>query len=819
MFSSLSAQFPFGGNKKKTIKGKITGELIDSVTMSPVSFASISLKKAGKEKLVDGVLSGDDGKFKLSDVKTGKYDVYINFLGYKEKQIKDVELTLKDPDYSIDKIYLISDSYVLDAVEVVDQRSLIENKVDKLVYNVEQDATVAGGDATEVLRKVPLLSVDLEGNVSLRGSQNVKILINGKPSGMFSNNVADALKMFPADQIKKVEVITSPGAKYDGEGSAGIINIITKKENIEGIAGSINASAGTRQNSLFANLNAGKGRFGFSSGGAMFYSVPTDAVNTFYRESDFAGGTAIVDQSGNTETSRLGFNGSASAFYDFNAFNSLNTSITYRGFGFDLVSDIDGSYSDPSGLLNDSFNRDNIGETLFSGYDWNTDYTKKFADNEGQELTLAGQISGNIQNQDYEVKELHDMTLLNRNENVFNDGDNLESTFQIDYVHPFPKSLKLETGIKSVLRNIDSDYTYENFDEASNQYILDLERSNIFKYDQNVYAAYTSLNFVLAKKYSFVTGLRYERTAIKGDFQNGEAQFENDYDNFLPSIAISRSLPKFRNIKLAYSKRIQRPSLYYINPFTNNVDRVNITIGNPELAPELTHQIELSYNTSIAGFTIYTSTYYKRTNDVIEQILSVNEQGISENTFENIGHNNAFGLNLFTSKSLKRLTVRGGFNVFTYDATGEINGETLSNQALEYNVFMNGDYAITGSFKADFFGFFRSPRRTLQGDSPSFSIFGIGLRKEFKNTSVGIRIIEPFRKNKSFNSNLEGSDFIQKTTFSLPFQSFGLNVRYKFGKVDFKERKSKIKNSDLKQGEGNQGGGGNTGQGGSGGGS
>jgi len=267
----------WGGGNKSKIKGKITGELIDSLTNEKVGFATIVLKKAGKEKIQNGTLTEDNGKFKLSELKMGKYEVHVSFLGYNDKKISDIELTGKSPDHNCGQILLSPSNIQLDEVEVTAKRALFENKVDKLVFNAEDDSSITGGDATDVLRKVPTLSVDLEGNVSLRGSQNVRILINGKPSGMFSTNVADALKMFPADQIKKVEVITSPGAKYDGEGSAGIINIITKKENIEGFSGSVSGSIGNRQNNGNLSLNAGKGRFGFSSSGGFYYSNPNDA--------------------------------------------------------------------------------------------------------------------------------------------------------------------------------------------------------------------------------------------------------------------------------------------------------------------------------------------------------------------------------------------------------------------------------------------------------------------------------------------------------------------------------------------------------------
>ena len=341
----------------------------------------------------------------------------------------------------------------------------------------------------------------------------------------------------------------------------------------------------------------------------------------------------------------------------------------------------------------------------------------------------------------------------------------------------------------------------------------------MFDYDQDVISGYAQISFYLAKKYSVTTGLRYEHTEIFGDFQNGESTVSNEYDNFLPNITISRGFSGFRNLKLSYNKRIQRPSLQFVNPFNNQSSLYNQSIGNPDLEPEITHQFELGYNFNVMGFMVFASTYYKITDDIIESILSVNDQGISINTFDNVGTNNSIGLNLFTSKSINRLTVRGGGNFFTYDATGVVNNENLEAQDFLFNLFFNGDYKISGSFKADFFGFFRSNQRTLQGINPSFSIYGIGFRKEFKNSSIGVRFIEPFHENKSFDSELQGEDFVQTTGFTLPFRSIGLNFRYKFGKVDFKERKSKIKNTDLKQGEGNgqQQGGGQQGGGGRGG--
>ncbi len=800
----------FGGGGPK-IKGKISGVILDSLAQEPVGFATISLKRNGKEKIINGALSDENGEFSFADIAPGKYDVEVSFLGYDVKLYQGIETTKKKPDYNDLKIELVSTDYILDEVQITEKRALFENKVDRIVFNAEDDSSVAGGDATDVLRKVPNLSVDLDGNVSIRGSQNIRILINGKPSGMFSTNVADALKMFPADQIKRVEVITSPGAKYDGEGSGGIINIVTKKANIEGVAGTLNGSLGNRQSNASANINMGKGRFGSTINGSLFYSTPVDGTFTFERTNISPLGETVLSQTGIQNTSRLGFNGSASAFYDFNAYNALNTSFSLRGFGFDTEGTFGGVLRDATGSEIFSFTNNNVGDNLFSGFDWNTDYTRKFEANDQQELVIAYQLSKADQDTDNDILGTGSIADFMRQENIFNDGDNWENTVQLDYTHPLPNSVKLEVGAKAVIRDIISDSRFTN--TALSPPTLDAARSNIFDYDQDVSAGYAQLSFVI-KKLQFITGMRYERTDIAGAFEDASLglDFDNDYDNWLPNFTISKGLKNFRNLKFSYSKRIQRPSLFNINPFVNTSDLTNIRTGNPFLDPEVTDQFEISYNFRIVGFNVFASGYNKRTNDIIEQTLTISESGASINSFSNVGKNNSYGINMFVNKTINKFNIRFGGDIFSYDAEGVVNGESLSNSALNYQIFTNGEYSITSTLKADFFGFFRSDQPTLQGSTPSFSIFGLGVRKDIKNLSLGIRIIEPFSAEKEFNTTQSGESFSQVSGFSLPFRSFGVNLRYKFGKVDFKERRSKIKNTDQKgggdqQGQGGQGGG------------
>ena len=304
------------------IKGTIKGILVDSLTKAPLEYASVVLTLPGG-KMLDGVVTEPDGIFKIRDVNASTYSIQITFIGYEPKMIANLTTTLERPDLDLGYVFLVPMGINLDEIVVAEEAPIMESKIDKIVYNADKDLTNIGGDGTDVLRKVPLLSVDLDGNVSLRGNSNVRIFINGKPSSMFAGSVGDALKSLPADQIKSVEVITTPTAKYDGEGSTGIINILMKKPELEGLTGSADASVGTRSNNAGLNLAHTRGRFGINMNAGTRFTWKRPGTNTFYREDDLEGGfTRVLSQDGKNNSAWRGFNGSIGAFYDFNAYHS-----------------------------------------------------------------------------------------------------------------------------------------------------------------------------------------------------------------------------------------------------------------------------------------------------------------------------------------------------------------------------------------------------------------------------------------------------------------------------------------------------------------
>ena len=833
-FISAKAQFGVGGGS--SIVGRISGTLIDSLTKKPLDYASIGLYRSGGKSPITGVITDEKGNFKLDGIHPGNYKISISFIGYPTKIIDPVLTTDSKPDKNLGSIVVSPGAKALKEVVIQGQTGLIENHIDKIVYNAEKDLTSAGGNATDVLQKVPLVALDINGNVSIRGDQNVRVLINGKPSGAMSASLSDVLKTIPADQIKSIEVITSPSAKYDAEGSAGIINIITKQKNISGVSGSVSGGIGTRQNNGNVNLNYNKNRFSFTANLGGNLTWPQTSLTTFNQTLNTpataaTGTTAALPASSinnlNTSTSdikRYGTIGSLSAGYEFNKYNSLNSTLRINEGGFNLTGV--GNYNQINNLdkaLNQIYTGNTYSHNHFGGFDFNVDYTRKFK-KEGEELDISGQWSHSVVNTNYQNR----FTAVNPSQNGVNDGTNNEYTLQLDYTLPVSKLLKIEAGGKTIQRRINSNYDIFDTDFAGNNVVRDSLNSNLYDYHQNVYAAYTVLTFTLPKSYAILAGLRDEYTAIKGDptdpFQSSESAFfqplnpfTSSYNTLVPSLTVQKTIGTSNTIKITYSKRIQRPSLTFLNPFINRSSVENQTVGNPNLGPETSSTVELNYNTYIKTSVLNFSVYYKHTNNLIEGVALpisevINKDTISgtRTTYTNIGQNHSFGASFFGSVSpIKILTIRTSINVFTYSPTPSGAVQQFSSQTgtyLQYSVFLSGSLSFKNGLIAELFGFDNSSRRTIQGTNPAFGIYAFGVRKQFDNkrASIGFNTVQPFSKYKYFNQNISSPTFTQSSSTAFPFRSFGVTFSYSFGKLSFsnpQQKKKGVNNDDQKQGD------------------
>jgi outer membrane receptor protein involved in Fe transport len=836
---TAKAQLPVGGGG---IVGKISGTVIDSLSKKPVDYATISIYKSGAKTPINGVLTDEKGNFQINNLRAGAYKITVSFIGYPTKTYDPVETTASKPDNHMGTLVISPSAKALKEVQIVGQTPLIENKIDKIVYNAEKDLTAAGGNATDVLQKVPLVSVDMNGNVAIRGDGNVRVLINGKPSGATSASLSDVLKTIPADQIKSIEVVTSPSAKYDAEGSAGIINIITKTKNASGISGSVSGGVGTRQNNGNMNLNYNKNRFNFSAnlGGNLTWpqTMTSDFQQSIQTPARPASGTnpaiAAVDQfshnNTSNETKRHGARGTLTAGYEFNGFNSINSTLALNDGGFNTNGG--GIYRttdniDPTKSL-DYFGR-TTNKNKFTGFDWNVDYTHKFK-KEGHEITVSGQWSHSVINTDYTSL----FTAKQPSQLGSNNGKNNEYTAQADYTLPISKTLKLEAGGKTIQRRINSVYDIYSVDSLGNNRALDSLNSNLYNYNQNVYAGYGVFTITLPKNYSVLAGFRYENTQITGDpktpYANGENQqklepFSASYNTYVPSLTVQKVFGS-NTFKLSYSKRIQRPTLQVLNPFINRTNIQSQSVGNPNLAPEVSQTIELNYNTFIKSSVLNFSVYYKRTNDLIEGLASPITEVVGDSTVtgtrtlqRNAALNNSWGASFFGSiNPIKPLTIRGSVNVFTYNPTvyaqyaNFINTDAIKTQ-FQYTMFGSAQYQFPKNFIFEAFGFINSPRRTIQGSSPSFGIYAFGVKKQFldKKASIGFNTVQPFAVNKAFNQNISSPGFTQISKTQFPFQSFGLTFSYSFGKISFsnpqQKKKKGVNNDDQIQGGDQTGGG------------
>lgn len=842
------AQFPAmpggGGQKPVAIPGtasddsprgnaKLTGVVVDSTNGKPVEFASIALIDSKTKKPIDGTVADDKGKFTLNKLPQGDFQVMISFVGYRNKTISSVKLDRKG-DVALGTIKLGNDVRTLKEVEVVGQASLVEEKVDRLVYNAEKDITAKGGDATDVMRKVPLLSVDLDGNVSLRGSSNVRVLINNKPSTIVASSVADALKQIPADMIKTVEVITSPSAKYDAEGSAGIINIVTKKTTLQGFTLNIDSGVGNRGTNLGLNGNLRTGKMGFSlSGfGRANYNVIGRFANT--QQTFGSRGTTTTDQTADTRNHGIFGQYTLGWDYDISKTSSITASLRYGARN---------NYQNQDNFLTRTISpvayfpivtdRNVLTKDLSGTVDANVDYTRTFAKPQ-QELSVSAQFSRNNRNNDFTADILSNtdfQTIASRQQNL-NNSFNQESTIQGDYQTPIGKNQLLEFGGKGIFRQVESAFSY-NVGVGTGPLGTDPTRSaNTLNYDQSIGAGYVSYTITTKNKYTIKAGTRYEHTTINANYsqnqpgEQGGAAGQDlgipSYSNLVPSINISKALKGGKTIKLAYNRRLQRPGIQFLNPNVNTSNPTNITKGNPFLSPELTDNLELATSAYIKSVYLNVSLFARQTNNSITSVRDTVTTGAGQvtnptlaqaiqTTYLNIGKESAYGTNVFGNATFfSKWQVGGGFDLYYSYLTN-------NNALAAYNA-TNSGWVVTGRFFTNLtlkngwgvqgFGFIRGKQIQLQGYQGGFAFYSLGLKKELKDKrgSFGIAAENFFSHPFTIRSESSSPIFNQSSLTSLYNAGVRVNFSYKIGKLSFDQPQRKkgrsVENDDVKNGEG-----------------
>lgn len=818
--SSIFAQRPGGppaGYQKKSGPevgyGKFSG-LVKDENNEPVPYATIKVLSAADDKLINGTIAGEDGKWSIKSIPEGEFKISISFIGYETIERGPFKITGKGESYNLEDLELKSSSTELEQVVVEGQRELIEDKVDRVVYNAEQDLTTAGGDASDVLRRVPLLSVDLDGNVSLRGSSNITVLIDGKPSTITAGNLADALKQIPADEIKSVEVITSPSARYDAEGTGGIINIVTKKNNLQGGTLSINSGVGFRGSNLSLNSGYRKGKLGLSLGGNGYAGYNILGSNDNLQIATDENGTELsrTNQFAETVSSRISGRYNFGWDYTFNKYHFIGGGVNYRIF--DSRNDQDNRLTE----VTDGSGTSSVVEDVFTltnsnSVDINFNYIRSFEE-KGKEISLISLYSQDVRNNDFTIDNL-DQSIPSglRNENI---SDNKEFTVQLDYVEPMGEKGRFETGLKNISRTVTSDFQLSRRqDDGSFDLVPGSDVNNFFRYVQNVSAGFVSGLMELPSDFTVQAGGRYEYTTIQANFEGQEDLEIGDYGTFIPSVNLSKKLKNNITLKFGYSKRIARPSLQFLNPNINAANPLNISQGNPDLLPENTDQVEFSISRFKRTTSLNVSFFARSTNGSIQSVRETVGQDTIYTTFQNIGEADAFGINAFGSIRKGKLTLNGGIDAFYTVLTNNVDDPIFNaeNEGFVFNTRLFGSYKLSEMWVLQMFGFYRSSRVQLQGITNPFYIYSLSINRNFKNKKGSIGLgANNFATPKSFlDSEVTTPLVIQRNTRELQLLNFRVNFSYRIGKLSQRAPKKvkKVSNDDLKEGGGNNDGDGN----------
>ena len=788
---------------------KITGKVLDSLSKSAIEYATITLFAEGNKKPVNGTTTDSSGLFSLSGLKPENYSVLIESIGYHPHRFNHIAIS-KSAGFDFGTITLSKGSEMLQSVTVTAPTAIVENKIDKMVFNAEKDLTSTGGVATDVLKKVPMISVDVDGNVELAGSTSIRFLINGKPSTAFGSNITDVLQSIPASQIKSIEVITNPGAKYDAEGLGGIINIILKNTKVNGVSGNISLTAGTRMENGSINQNARHGNFGlnaFASGNVRISAI-TPYTSERMTTDTVTKNNATLQQDGQYDFKRYGYQTGLGFDWTYKKKNSFSGSVNYSVFGNSNAGQLSQSQiiygaGGMGNILSEVLSTNpSTSSFRFYNIDASLNYKRTFT-KEDQELEISVNTSyGNNHNYSSSNQYWQPQDSLFFGTNSTNPGTQKETEIQIDYTQPFKKDIKLGFGGKLTMMNINSNSVVNSYQGSGKDYLYDSALSNSLTYDQKVYAAYAELSFPVSNWFDAKIGGRYERTDISTFYSNAPQQVvAPGYNTFVPSVFFIKKIGDNQTVKLGYSKRIERPDYRELNPFINTTDPKNIVSGNPYLQPEIGNRIELNYsrNFQTSGSFMVTAFYRTSQDDIQPFIVFYPSLKVGDSTYynvnvttnENIGLEKDLGLSLFGDlHPTSALGIRANFFLFDRRTINQID-TGYNATSLNYRFNINLSYQFKNNYAAEFFGNFRSPRYEVQGRYPSFTTYSFAIRKQFwdKKGSIALTATNPFSEYVIQETSLYGPGFNVNSTRKVPFRSFGINFTWKFGKLKFKKEK------------------------------
>lgn len=769
--------------KKVTVSGKV----IDTETTQPLEYATISFLDAKDNTLIDGTITDMNGAFEIK-IPSGIYNVKIEYISYKPYLLKNQNI---DSNLSLGTITLDLDVAALDAVEIIAEKTTVEIRLDKKIYNVGKDLTVRGGTVSDVLDNVPSVSVDVEGNVALRGNTNVRILINGKPSGLVGLNSTDALRQLPAEAIEKVEVITSPSARYEAQGTAGILNIILRRSKLQGFNGAVTANVGHPTSAgISGNAN-------YRTGDINFFSTTSYGYNTSlghsYNYTRYKNTGNYVDEIRDWENIRKGITTNIGVEWYINDSASLTTSLVYR----------DGNNEQNSTNVITQFddNRVFTGETIrldpdFSDYktiQYATNFTKDFK-KDGHKLTFDFQ---------YEENNNDNLSLILTNDvntdNLSRIEDQSSILLQSDYVLPIGENSQFELGYRGDFDTRSTDYEVQILNTSNGQFEIDSNLSNLFNFKLYINAVYAQFGSKM-NKFSYLLGLRMENTQTTIDQPTSGDYKKKNITGLFPTINLSYEFSEKESITLGYSRRIERPRSFHLNPFPSRSSLTNIFQGNPDLDPSYSGLYDIGYLNRFEKVTLSSSIYYQREKNESNwvsyetgEIVNVDGQDLPviARSPVNFATENRFGFEFNASYTPNRKwRINTDLNMFNNIIKGDFNGVNFDNENFSWNVRLNNKYTLPGSIDWQTNLNYRGPSKDAQNKRDGILSTDMALSKDLLKEKASIAFnISDILNSRKYKGDIDTPTFVSRR--DLQFRggrTLNLSFTYRFNQKKKPER-------------------------------
>ncbi|WP_111682714.1 outer membrane beta-barrel family protein [Winogradskyella tangerina] len=803
-FSILSTTLAFA---QKEVK--VEGKVIEEGSNIPLEYATITFKNATDNTVVTGGITDTEGKFSIT-VPAGNYNIAVEYISYKSKTYDNKAIT---DNINLGTVSLALDIESLEEVEIIAETTTVDIRLDKKIYNVGKDLTVRGGTVSDVLDNVPSVSVDVEGNVALRGNGDVRILINGKPSGLVGLNSTDALRQLPAEAIERVEVITSPSARYDAEGSAGILNIILRRSKLQGLNGAITINGGyPLQAGVSGNINYRTGDVNiFNTTNYNYREAPGNSLT----ETEFFNGddpSTFLFEDREFDRTRKGYSTNTGIEWYVNESSSITATLVYRDSdnesdAFNRTREFDSDFN----LLDTTIRRDPELEDDRT-VQYSLSYDKQFNENSQHKFTFDFQ---------YEDSNELERSLINQNnfdvENVVTDENQTRMLLQADYVQPINETGQFEIGYRGEFFDLLTDYLVEFRLNPEDPFEVNTNLSNVLDFTQQVNAFYTQYGNKIGERFSYLLGLRYEGTRItinqitSGDFD------KKDYHQLFPTVNLAFELSEDENITLGYNRRVRRPRSRFINPFPSRSSATNLFQGNPDLDPSTSSAFDLGYFKKMGKLTFNGSVYFQRAKEAFNfvaletdnfyifetnQTVNINDPDfdqlnedfdlvpVIQRTPINLATNDRFGAEFtLTYRPNKKWNLNGNFNLFNSSTRGDFEGQNFDADNLSWFVRLNNKYTLPGEIDWQTRLFYRGPSETAQSRNQGIFSMDLAFSKDlFKDkASIAFNVRDVFNSRKRRSDNFTNT-FESYSEFQWRVRSFNLAFTYRFNQQKKRER-------------------------------